>query len=131
MNASTPRMGRREALAVVLSAVAALALFACDSGDDSGGIDDGAAATPPPFQVGTATFDANLPREPVLPQDTQLRGTSDRSTLRRQFAGQQLHEGGLPRAVGSRETVTPVRRKARGHIVEEHLRAEPHGHAAD
>ena len=67
----------------------------------------------------------------VLAQDAQLRWPSDRSTLGRLFAGQQLHQGGLTRPVGPREPVTPARGERRGHVLEEHLRAEPHGHAAD
>ena len=48
----------------------------------------------------------------VLAQDADLRRTVDRSTLRRLFAGQQLHERRLAGAVGSGETVAPARGKA-------------------
>src|SRR5262249_44188633 len=60
-----------------------------------------------------------------------FRWTRDRSTLRRLVAGQQLHEGRFAGAVGPREPVTPTRGKRRGHVLEEHLRAEPHGDTAD
>jgi hypothetical protein len=67
----------------------------------------------------------------VLAQDAQLRWTRNRSALRRLIAGQQLHERGLARAIGPGEPVAPPRGKRRGHVLEEHLRAEPHGHTAD
>ena len=44
----------------------------------------------------------------VLAQDAELRRTGDRSTLRRLFAGQQLHERGLACAVGPGEPVAPA-----------------------
>ena len=64
----------------------------------------------------------------VLAQDADLRRPHDRAALRRLFAGQQLHERGLAGAVRSGQAVAPARGKRRGHIVEEHLRPEPHRH---
>ena len=69
--------------------------------------------------------------EMVLPQHAEPGGVHDRAALRRQLAGQQLHEGGFAGAVRARQPVPTARRKRRRHIVEEHLRPEPHRHTLD
>ena len=67
----------------------------------------------------------------VLAQHAEPGRAQDRAALRRLFAGQQLHEGGLARAVRSGEAVATPRLEHRRYVVEEHLVAEAHRHAAD
>ena len=69
--------------------------------------------------------------ELVLPEDAELVGPGDRALLRRQLAGQQLHEGRLAGAVRPGEAVAAARGEGGGHVLEEHLRAVPHGDAVD
>jgi hypothetical protein len=48
-----------------------VALVACGGGGGGGGSSN-APAGGPPFQVGTASNDPNLPAEPTLPTDNQV-----------------------------------------------------------
>ncbi len=72
-----------------------------------------------------------IERELVLPEDAELLGLADRALLGRQLAGQQLHERGLAGAVRARQAVPAACRKCHGNVIEEHLRAVPHGHTLD
>ena len=67
----------------------------------------------------------------VLTEDAELVGPRDRALLRGQFARQQLHEGGLARAVGACEAVAPAAGEGGRDVLEEHLRAVAHGDVAD
>ena len=69
--------------------------------------------------------------ELILAQDAEPRRPADAALLRLQVARQQLHEGRLAGAVRPGQAVAPARRKGRRHLVEEHLRPVPHGHARD
>jgi hypothetical protein len=69
--------------------------------------------------------------ELILAQHADLGGAHDRAALRRQLAGQQLHERRLAGAVGAGQAVPAARGKRRRHVVEEDLRPEPHGHTLD
>ena len=69
--------------------------------------------------------------ELVLTQHAEPLGPDHRTALRRQIAGQQLHERRLAGAVGAGQAVAPPVREHRGDVVEEHLRAVAHRDAAD
>ena len=69
--------------------------------------------------------------ELILTEDAELLRPDDGAALRLGFAGEQLHERRLAGAIRPGQTVSPVRRKRRRHIVEENLRPEPHGDSTD
>ena len=69
--------------------------------------------------------------ELVLAQDAELRRTDHGAFLRVEGAGEQLHERGLAGPVGARQPVAAPGRERRGDVLEEHLGAIPHRHAAD
>ena len=66
----------------------------------------------------------------ILAQHAELGGPDDGALLGIELARQQLHEGRLAGAVGAGQAVPPARRKGGGDVLEEHLRAVPHRHAA-
>ena len=65
--------------------------------------------------------------ELVLAQDAHFAGADHIAHLLLELAREDLHERGLARAVGSRETVASPRIESRGHILEQDLRAVTHG----
>ena len=67
----------------------------------------------------------------ILAQDAELARARDRADLRRKLAREQLHERRLAGAVRAGQAVAPAGAERGGDVLEEHLRAEPHGHAAD
>ena len=67
----------------------------------------------------------------ILPQHAELARPRDRASLRLGLARQQLHERGLAGTVRARQAVAPPRRERRRDVLEEDLRPEPHGDAAD
>jgi hypothetical protein len=69
--------------------------------------------------------------ELILAKDAELVRPRHRALLRRQFAGQQLHEGGLAGAVRPREAVAAALGKGGADVLEENLRAVAHGNALD
>jgi len=69
--------------------------------------------------------------ELVLLEDAHLLRRADRPFLRRQFARQQLHEGGLAGAVRPGEAVAAALLKSGGDVVEQDLRPVPHGDVGD
>ncbi len=69
--------------------------------------------------------------ELILLEDAELLRADDAALLRRLLAGEQLHEGGLARAVGAGQAVAAAGQETGGHFVEENLRAEAHGDIFD
>ena len=72
-----------------------------------------------------------LERELVLADQSDLLRPDDGALLGIEVARQDLHERGLAGAVRPRQPVAPARRERDGHVLEEHLRAEAHGHVGD
>ena len=72
-----------------------------------------------------------IERELVLAEHPEPVGAGDTALLRRDLAGEQLHERRLAGAVRPGQAVAAPRREHGGHVVEEHLVAEPHRDAAD
>ncbi len=68
--------------------------------------------------------------ELILAQDAELARAHDVALLRLQFAGKDLHEGGLAGAVGAGEAVAAAGHKTDADFVEEHLRAVAHADIA-
>ena len=66
----------------------------------------------------------------ILAQHAELARPDDGALLGIELAGQQLHEGRLAGAVGTRQAVAPACRKGGGDVLEECLRAVPHSDAA-
>ncbi len=67
----------------------------------------------------------------ILAQHAELVRPDHGALLRRELAGQQFHEGRFAGAVGAAQAVSPAGRKSHGDVVEEHLRAVPHGNTVD
>ena len=72
-----------------------------------------------------------IERELVLAEHADLRGPGHLPALRRDLAGQQLHEGGLAGPVGPRQAVPPALGKGDGDVLEQDLRAEAHRYGVD
>ena len=64
-------------------------------------------------------------------EHAELGRTRDRAALRRQFAGQQLHERRLAGAVRAGEAVAAAGMEGGGHLLEEDLGPIPHRDIAD
>lgn len=94
--------------AVALLAATSLALAAC------GGWDDPASAAGPSgtdnrvFQVGTTTFDENLPAEPVLPTDAQVCSTLEAGNALVTRPDGSLPPEADPSITGVRVAVSPA-----------------------
>ena len=69
--------------------------------------------------------------ELILAQHAELARAHHRALLRFEFAGENLHEGGLAGAIGSGQPVAAAGREGGADIFEEHLRAVAHGDIAD
>ncbi len=67
----------------------------------------------------------------ILPHHTQPARTDHSAALRLDLAREEAHERGFARAVRTGQAVASARRERRGDILEQELRTEPHGHAAD
>ena len=67
----------------------------------------------------------------ILTQHAEFAGTDDRPALWVEVSRQQLHEGGLARAVRAGEPIATPRRKRRRDVLEQDLRAVTHGHTTD
>ncbi|GGP24635.1 glycoside hydrolase family 28 protein [Silvimonas amylolytica] len=75
MNASRALMQRWKGAAALTCAMAAaaIAMTACGGGSDNANANS--YSSDKPFQVGTVSYDANLPAEPTLPTDAQVCAT--------------------------------------------------------
>lgn len=65
--------------------------------------------------------------ELILAQHAQFFRPRYGALLRLVLAGEQLHKGGFPRAVGPGETIAAARQERRRNIIEEDFCAEAHG----